>query len=452
MSTKPAVDIVRFLEDRRFGWWHAKIMLLCFLMLLVEGMDYNALAVAAPSLIRGWQVSKSEIGIAFAVSNLAVLVGTLAFSALGDRFGRRLGIIVGVLLYSVPSLCTAFASSVGELYLLRFIAGLGMGGVMPNAIALLTEIAPKGLKSRIVMIPFIGIGLGVAAIGGVAAAFIPKFGWPAVFLIPGVSGLIVCVALVLWLPESIRYLTVAKPDSPQLDKALRALDPSLDASSVASGPGNHAPAARPGLGILLRRENGLMNLLLWLCFAFEYLTFIILASWLPLILETAGLSPTEASLTFAYVGLANLGTQLLIAMFLDRYHFGAMLVATLVTMACFIGFGMPGLDKTSLMAITVLLVAASGATHSALNGLVGNVYPTNIRATAVGIASGFGRAAFIGGPVLGGYLLAQALPFQTLTLLIMGPYLPVALICLLLARLYTGKVAEARALDREASA
>lgn len=435
MSSGPAAEVANLLETRRFGWWHARIMFLCFLMLLVEGMDYNALAVTAPSLIRDWQVSKGDIGIAFAISNLAMLIGTLAFSAIGDRYGRRAGIIWGVLLYSVPSLLIAFADSLWQLYALRFVAGLGMGGVMPNAIALLTEVAPKGFKSRFVMLPFIGIGLGVAAIGGVAAIFIPAFGWPPVFLIPGISGLVVCAALMIWLPESPRFLAARRTGSGQPEAM-----PAAEA----------AASARKGIGLLLRREHAGVNALLWLCFLFESLTFIILASWLPVILEMAGLSPTEASLTFAYVGLGNLVSQLLIALLLDRFHFGAMLAATLVTIACFVGFGMPGLGKGNLMLVTVLLVAASGAAHSALNGLVGNFYPTGIRATAVGIATGFGRAAFIAGPLLAGYLLALSLPFQQLTLLIMSPYVLVALICMLLARLYVSKVAEARRLDADA--
>lgn len=449
MNSVPAADIARLMEERRFGWWHAKIMLLCFLMLLVEGMDYNALAVTAPSLIRDWQVSKRDIGIAFAVSNLAVLIGTLAFSAIGDRCGRRVGIIGGVLLYSVPGLLTSFADSLWQLYTLRFLAGLGMGGVMPNAIALLTEVAPRGMKSRFVMLPFIGIGLGVAAIGGVAAIFIPAFGWPPVFLIPGISGLIVCAALLFWLPESLHFLAARRPGSRQFAAAVRALGTGVP---VATGGAPAAPrtSGRAGLGQLLRREHSAANALLWLCFFLESLTFIILASWLPVILETAGLSPTEASLTFAYVGLGNLISQLLIALWLDRYHFGAMLVATLVTIASFVAFGMPGVEKNNLMAITVMLVAASGATHSALNGLVGNFYPTGIRATAVGIATGFGRIAFIAGPLLAGYLLALPWSFRQLTLIIMSPYVPVALICIVLARLYAGKVAETRRLDTEA--
>ncbi|MBN9082998.1 MAG: hypothetical protein BGP04_02240 [Rhizobiales bacterium 62-17] len=441
MSSVAAVDIAKSLETRRFGWWHAKIMFLCFLMLLVEGMDYNALAVTAPSLIRDWQVSKRDIGIAFAISNLAVLIGTLVFSAIGDRYGRRAGIIWGVLLYSVPSLMIAFADSLWQLYALRFVAGLGMGGVMPNAIALLTEVAPNGMKSRFVMLPFIGIGLGAAAIGGVAAMFIPAFGWPPVFLIPGISGLIVCVALMIWLPESARFLSAQRTASGEPEKA-----------SAATGASGAEPAtsARKGIGLLLRREHAGVNALLWLCFLFESLTFIILVSWLPVILEMAGLSPTEASLTFAYVGLANLISQLLIALLLDRFHFGALLAATLITIVCFVGFSMLGLGKGNLMLVTVLLVAASGATHSALNGLVGNFYPTSIRATAVGIATGFGRVAFIVGPLLAAYLLALSLPVQQMTLLIMSPYVPVALICLLLARLYIGKVAEARRLEADA--
>jgi len=445
MLTPPeSIDLAECLESRRLGWWHCKIALLCFVALLVEGMDYNALAVGVPAIVRTWGVSQSDIGIAFGLGNLGILIGTLLFSKIGDRFGRRPGIVASVFLYSILALATVVASSIWELALLRFLAGVGMGGVIPNAIALLTEVSPARYKARFVIIPFIGIGLGVAAIGGVAAAFIPRFGWEAVFAIPGAAGLVVGLALLLWLPESIHFLALRRPRSPTLLRMERSLVAELGIDPRTQFVARRQERAAVGMAPLLQGRNRLITPLIWTCFFFESLTFVILVSWLPLLLESAGLTPTQASLTFASVGIANIFSQFAMALCLERFDFRAPFVASLITIGCFVLFGLPWGGPQALVLVTILLVASAGGTHSSFNGLVGLFYPTDIRVTGVGIAAGFGRIAFIVGPIAAGYLIAYAPDFQTLTLTIALPYLPVALACWILARVYAGRAGGAR--------
>src|SRR5207248_3201990 len=144
---------------------------------------FSAANVGAPAILRAFNAEKSAMGIVFSAGFVGILTGSLIFGYIGDRFGRKMGAILGVLAYSVQALLTIFASSLDQLATYRFLSGLGMGGVVPNVIALLTEMAPKRYRISFVMVAYVGYSLGNAAIAQVAAWFIPLQSWPLVFLV-----------------------------------------------------------------------------------------------------------------------------------------------------------------------------------------------------------------------------------------------------------------------------
>ena len=191
-------------------------MILCFLILFADGLDFSAANVAAPAILRAFHAEKSAMGFVFGWGYFGIFLGSLFFGWIGDRFGRKVGAISGVLAYSLPALATVFASSLDQLALLRFLAGLGIGGVIPNTIALLNETAPKRFRASFVMVAFLGYSAGIASTGLIAARFLPEFGWPVVFLAAGIAGTVLGIVLAFVLPESVRFLTLAAPDSPRL--------------------------------------------------------------------------------------------------------------------------------------------------------------------------------------------------------------------------------------------
>src|SRR5580693_6320087 len=167
MQASTEIDVAELLAVQKFSRWHVLTLVVGFLVLFIDGLDFNAVNVAAPAILRAWHVDRSAIGIVFGVGNFGILVGTFVFSWVGDRYGRRAGLVLGVLAYSLPALATPFAGTPTELAAFRFLAGCGIGGVIPNVISLLTEIAPAALRATFVLIAIIGYGLGAAAIGGV---------------------------------------------------------------------------------------------------------------------------------------------------------------------------------------------------------------------------------------------------------------------------------------------
>ncbi len=170
------------------GRFQSVTLALGILALFVNGLDYSAANVAAPAVLRAFHASRSAMGPVFGWSFFGIFLGSICLGIAGDRWGRKAGLITAVLAYSVPALLTGFAHSLGELSLYRFLAGLGIGGAVPNTIALLTETAPKRYRVTFVMAAFVGYSTGNASIAQAAAWLVPTFGWQVVFVLAGRHG------------------------------------------------------------------------------------------------------------------------------------------------------------------------------------------------------------------------------------------------------------------------
>lgn len=435
MSTRE-VDVGALLEERRLGAFHWLILLLGVLILFVDGLDFSASNVGAPAIMRAFNVERAGVTIVLVSGFAGILVGSLLFGAIGDRYGRRVGAILGVLAYSIPGLLTIFVTSLDQLAVLRFLTGLGMGGVVPNVIALLTESAPKKYRVTFVMVGYIGYSLGNAIIAQVAAWLTPIYGWSVVFFVAGAVGLVLCGVLLLLLPESISYLAVKKPDAPDLLRQVRFAAPEIridqDTRFVLHRP---ADEQRFSLDLLFTGVRRLATPLLWIAYFCEFLTYMTLAAWFSVILEDAGLMPTQASLTFSYAYLGAMAAILILARLVDAFGPKAAVFSAAISFVCLIYLGTPGLSAAAVIPIAIVALAFSSATHQSLNGIVGGFYPTVIRSNGVGIASGWGRAAAIIGPYIAGQLFAANLPLQQVLSLIAAPYVIVAIACLALDRL-----------------
>jgi AAHS family 4-hydroxybenzoate transporter-like MFS transporter len=428
------LDIVEVLQSRPVGRFQLVTFFLCVLILFVDGLDYSAANVAAPSILRAFNVGNNEMALVFASGYFGIFVGSVVFGYLGDRFGRKTGALLGVLAYSMPALLTFLATSLNEVALLRCLAGLGIGGVMPNIVALLTETAPKRARMTFTMAAFIGYSLGNAAIGQVAAWLIPQFGWSIPFLVAGVAGIALSLVLVFALPESIPFLLETRPDSPRLPRLIRRAAPDLVLTSDKPLMARRREAmARFSLGLLFSGSRRIATTLLWVAFFAEALTYMTLTAWLPVLLERAGLAPTQASLAYSYAQLGAIVAILIVARLLDRFGPKAAVLSATAAVAAVIALGTQGLSAMALTLIAVAAIACGSATHQSLLGIVGSFYPTAIRGKGIGYASGMGRIAAIIGPAMAGYLLSR-LPLAYVVLLIAIPDLVVAAACIALDR------------------
>jgi AAHS family 4-hydroxybenzoate transporter-like MFS transporter len=430
------VQIERLVDEQRFGRFGLKLLVLSFLATFADGYDLSVMAFAAPQLARLWHIPAADFGPVLSASLIGILFGAPALGWLGDRRGRRTAILIGLTCFGAATLTAAWATSLTQLLVLRFLAGIGIGGVMPNAIALNSELAPRRHRATLVVLMFTGITLGGGTPGPIAAWLLPHYGWPVLFWIGGLVPLVVAVLLYFGLPESIKFLVRQRQRIDELRRMARAMRPGLAIPegarftlAEAAGP------ASAGIGPLFHGGFALITPLLWVCFVSALITNFFLNSWLPLIFERSGMAPADAALasTLYHVG-ATVG-GLAVSVLLDRLGFiaiGALFAAALVAVA---GIGWPGLGHGAVTFFAALAGFTVLGAQFGNNAAAGLLYPPAIKSRGVGWALAIGRFGSIAGPLLGGLLIGLHLPLQQLFLAASLPMLLGAAAALLLARL-----------------
>jgi AAHS family 4-hydroxybenzoate transporter-like MFS transporter len=426
MDSRPAIDLGQILERRPIGRFQFVTLALGVLALFVNGLDYSAANVAAPAVLRAFHAGRGAMGPVFGWSFFGIFIGSVLLGVAGDRYGRKTGLIVAVLAYSLPALLTAFAHSLGELSLYRFLAGLGIGGAVPNTIALLTETAPKRYRVSFVMAAFVGYSTGNATIAQVAAWLTPSFGWQVVFVVAGGMGLLLSLLLALTLSESLLFVAATKPESAALRQlATRAL-PELSIPADVRFVSGDSGGAGFNLKLLFSSYRRIATPLLWIAFFAESLTFMTYSAWLAVILEQAGLTPRVAALTFSYGAFAAVAAILVFGRLIDRFGPRTTVVPALLTVASIVALASANLPQLPLAAMAVVAMGCAAATHQSLNGIVGGFYPTIIRGNGVGYATGMGRMSAVLGPIVVGWLMAANTPLQQTLWAIAAPELVVA--------------------------
>jgi AAHS family 4-hydroxybenzoate transporter-like MFS transporter len=443
------IEIDQLVDGQRLGWFNVNLLLWSFLAMFADGYDISALAFAAPALAREWNVDPAAFGPAFSASLFGILVGAPLLGYMGDRFGRKPAIIVGCAIYGGCTVAIAMATSLNQIIALRFLTGIGIGGLMPNTIALNSELSPRRYRATLVVLMFTGITLGSGSPSLVAAWLVPDLGWQVLFVLGGMVPLVIAVCLLFALPESVKYLAQFPDRRDTLLAVARRMRPDLSLPDHTRFKIAPPPAAAGGTGLRAIYGSGLALItpLLWLCFGTALMANYFLGSWMPLIFEHNGAAAGEAAMA---TGLYHLGGTLggiLISVLLDR--FGFIVVTVLYVLACPIiaAIGLQGLDfKTVTWLSAAAGVAVLGAQFGN-NASAGLLYPTAFRAKGVGWAFAIGRFGSIAGPLLGGMLIAMQLPPQRLFLAAAAPMAAGAVAAMLLAVLCYRRFAGVRLCD-----
>src|ERR1700712_5980455 len=202
------VDVAGFIDRQPVGRYQIGLLLTCAAVLFLDGFDTQAIGYVAPALAKEWGLTKAALGPVFSAGLFGLMIGALTLGPLADRIGRKKIIIFSTLAFGVGTLATAFIQEVNSLLAIRFLTGLGLGGAMPNAIAMTSEFNPRRRRATMVMIMFCGFSIGAALGGFLAAALIPQFGWRSVFVVGGLVPLLLVPVLMLRLPESGRFLAL----------------------------------------------------------------------------------------------------------------------------------------------------------------------------------------------------------------------------------------------------
>jgi MFS transporter, AAHS family, 4-hydroxybenzoate transporter len=401
------VDVAAFIDAQPVGAFQVKLLLICATVLFLDGFDTTAIGYVAPALVKEWNIGKAALGVVGSAGLVGLMIGALLFGPLADRIGRKKVIIFSTLAFGIGTLITSLVNDVNTLLAIRFLTGLGLGGAMPNTIALTSEFSPHRRRATMVMVMFVGFSIGAVAAGFMAAALIPQFGWRSVFVVGGAAPLVLAPLLALRLPESVRFLALTG----RADRGVAQLLALINAKAV------FAPAARfvvnepelKGIPVqhLFRGGRTLATLLLWVVFFMSLLDIYFLSNWLPTVLNDLGASISEAAVIGSMLQVGGVVGTFALGSVIDRFSFRALALVYFIAVFAVGAIGQLG-HSAGLVTVAIFIAGfCIVGGQIAANALAAGYYPTSVRATGVGWALGVGRVGSIVGPLVGGVLLSQ---------------------------------------------
>jgi MFS transporter, AAHS family, 4-hydroxybenzoate transporter len=428
------VDVADFIDRQPVVRFQIRLLLLCAAVLFIDGFDTQAIGYVAPDLARDWSLPRGALGPVFSAGLFGLMIGALILGPVADRIGRKRIIVLSTLAFGIGTLTTILAQDVYWLIGIRFLTGLGLGGAMPNAVALTSEFSPHRRRATMVMTMFVGFSVGAALGGLLAAALIPAFGWRSIFLVGGIAPVLLVPVLAKLLPESIRFLALTGRDDARVANMLTQISPS---TSFAAGTrfGVHEPKLS-GLPVahLFAESRAWTTLLFWIVFFMSLLDLYLLSNWLPTVLNDLGASMSMAAAIGAMLQVGGVIGVFTLGKFIDRFSFRALALTYLLASVAItaIGFSSHSIGLATIAIFCAGFCIVGGQTAS--NALTATYYPTMMRSTGVGWALGIGRIGSIVGPLIGGIMLSRHMGAETLFLAAAVPALVACAASLALSR------------------
>jgi MFS transporter, AAHS family, 4-hydroxybenzoate transporter len=403
-----ALSVGDLIDERPLSRFQIRTFALCGLIILLDGFDALCMGFLAPAIADDLVIPLPAFGPVFAASLFGVMIATLASGPIADRWGRKWVIVISTLAFAIFSIMTARANSLEELTLWRFLTGLGLGGALSNVVALASEYTPKRLQLTFVTAIMCGMPVGALVGALFGSMMIPTCGWRSVLYLGGVLPLIVAVFSIKLLPESLRFLALHYGDSHVITGIVGRIAPELRGTPALLTASSDDRPKKFSIKRLFTEGRAVGTAVLWISFFMNLLIIYFIVNWLPGLLRQAGM-PVSAGVAAASIFniggiLGNLSQGRLMAsgraglVLAIEYSASAVLIALLA---------FAGDSFTLTLALTLILGACTSGAQAGLYGLAAGFYPTSIRATGVGWASGIGRIGAIIGPTLGGVLLSM---------------------------------------------
>lgn len=409
------INVNQMIDDSKLTPFHWRVIILSTLIIIFDGYDLVIYGVALPLLMKEWAIDPVTAGFIGSIALFGMMFGALIFGTIADKLehlgvSRKKVIAVCIILFSLCTVLCGFSETTTQFSIFRFLAGVGIGGVMPNVIALVSEYAPKKFKSFFVTLMFSGY-----AIGGMTAAFlgsilVPLYGWKIMFMIAGIP-LVLLLPLMKVLPESIDYLVRKKKDETVrfiMTKMVPSYQYQPDHFFVLNSS-NQNQAQAP-VKMIFQEQRAFSTMMFWCSIFMTLIMVYALGNWLPKLMIEAGYNLSKSLIFLFSLNVGGMIGSILGGYLADRYNVKFVTMGLLLLGA--ISLSLLSFQFSSV--ILYILIACAGAASIGaqimLLAYMAKFYAPNVRSTGIGWGLGMGRVGAILGPILTGWLLSLQLP------------------------------------------
>jgi AAHS family 4-hydroxybenzoate transporter-like MFS transporter len=406
------IDVGLVLNEGAWGGYQRWLVFLTAIAVVFDGIDNQLLGIVIPTLMREWGVPRSAFAPLVSLGYLGMMIGGAVAGVAGDRFGRRTALLASVVTFGAMTLAAATAAGPAELGWLRFLAGIGLGGAIPNAAALAAELVPLRQRPIAVTVTIVCVPLGATIAGLLGIRVLPVLGWRMLFVAGGVLPLVAAVFIFRLLPESPRYLARHPARWSELVRLLARIGHPVDAATSFTDSTEQL-IQRASIRALFtdeyRRDTFALSAAFFSCLLAVYCGF----SWLTSLLSAAGFTPSTANTGITAFNLGGVAGALLGGVAIARVgsrlsmlsmSAGAVISALVLSRTAIA----PATGTVVIIAWLTLLGALINGVQTTMYALAAHVYPGAVRATGVGTAFAFGRI----GAILSGYAGSWAIGYR----------------------------------------
>ena len=405
--TKLAYNVQDVIDNTPMGIKRWSIVVLCFVIALLDGFDTQAIAFIGPAIAEDFGLQATDMTWVITASTVGMCVGAMSLGTFGDRIGRKKTILLALALFGVFSLAGAFAQSLEQIVILRFLIGLGMGGATPALLALTAEYSPKSRRGTFMTLVLLGLPGGALLGGLVAAAWLPVMGWRGIFLAGGVLPLAMVLVCSKILSESPIFL--AAKGTSAADAQARQIMASISGSPVSPDAvlaTNDKMEERSSVAALFSAKYRMVTIAVFATYLLNWIAWFLLLLWMPTALKMLGLAGSQAAMGTVTVNGAFILFAIPLSIILPKVNPRKLLLVMFAAgIVIALGLGLAGSNFALVFVLIGLAGFGIGGQQLALNYLIANAYPTQLRATATGWGIGIGRLGSIVGSALGGVIL-----------------------------------------------
>lgn len=411
------IDAGKIIDDSPVRGLHRTIVAVGIFVLIVDAYDLVSMGIVIPRLSERWGMQPGEFGLALSLAMVGVMVGSSLAGLLGDYIGRRRTILITVAIAGLFMLLTVTAETMRELLIYRFFTGVGAGGCIPITIAHAAEYMPARVRNRLVVLMYTGAGMGSVLAGFAAPQIIAQWDWQGIFAVGGALSLLIMLAVLLLLPESLKFLIAQKADAGAISRLIRRLQPNFSPKAddqYIIKEHIHAERGSPMRELFGEGQTGITCLAWAVMLGNQFMVFL-LALWMPTLFTQSGMSLDTSLYILALYNLGGVFGGWVFSIFADKH--GSARVLSFTFPLAGVAMAVLGLALESvplLIAAAILAGAFIIGSSFCLGPYVASLYPTRARSTGIGWALSIGRFGSIASPLIGGFAINRGLEISAI--------------------------------------